>query len=118
MAIYTTVLVGCGWRGEMHANAIAAHPDRFALTAICDLDPDRLAPFADKFGISTTYTDADTMLATEQPDILCFATMPNVRLPLVELGVKHGVKAIALEKPMALSLREANIWSTSVQHRT
>jgi predicted dehydrogenase len=39
--------------------------------------------------------------------VLCFATLPAIRLPLIELGVKHGVKAIAYEKPMALSLAEA-----------
>jgi predicted dehydrogenase len=107
MPRYTTVLVGCGPRGMMHAQAIQANPERFALTAVCDLDPARLTPFAAQFNIPNTYTDAHTMLATEQPDVLCFATLPAVRLPLVELGVRHGVKAIAFEKPMALSLAEA-----------
>lgn len=107
MPIYTTVLIGCGWRGGMHARAILSQPQRFNLTAVCDLDPERLDAFVAEFGLAKTYTDADTMLAAEQPDVLCFATMPNVRLPLVELGIRHGVKAIAFEKPMALSLAEA-----------
>ena len=107
MAHYRTVLVGCGGRGAMHARGILAHPDRLALVAVCDLDVTRLEPFAAEFGIADTYTDAETMLATEQPDILCFATLPHIRLSLVELGVKHGVRAIAFEKPMALSLAEA-----------
>ncbi|PON13846.1 hypothetical protein C2W62_32195 [Candidatus Entotheonella serta] len=107
MTIYNTVLVGCGFRGGMHARAILAHPERFVLSAVCDVDAERLTPFAAEFDIANTYTDADTMLVTERPDILCFATMPAMRLPLVELGVKHGVKAIAFEKPMALSLHEA-----------
>lgn len=107
MTIYTTVLIGCGWRGAMHARALQAQPQRFALTAVCDLDPARLTALAAEFGIARTYNDAETMLAAERPDVLCFATMPQVRLPLVELGVKYGVKAIAFEKPMALSLGEA-----------
>src|SRR5919109_1725406 len=107
MPRYTTVLVGCGPRGAMHAKAILANPERFALVAVCDLDAARLMPFAARFGIAPTYTDVDTMLAAERPDVLCFATMPAIRLPLVERGVKHGVKAIAFEKPMALSLAEA-----------
>jgi predicted dehydrogenase len=53
------------------------------------------------------YTDAEAMLAAERPEVLCFATPPAIRLPLVELGVTYGVKAIAFEKPMALSLAEA-----------
>ena len=47
------------------------------------------------------------MLGAERPDLLCFATLPQVRLGLVELGVKHGVRAIAFEKPIALTLAEA-----------
>lgn len=107
MPRYTTVLVGCGPRGAMHTRAIMANQDRFKLVAVCDLDRRRLEPFAAEFAIARTYADAETMLAAEQPDVLCFATMPAVRLPLVELGVKYGVKAIAVEKPMALSLAEA-----------
>jgi predicted dehydrogenase len=91
----------------MHARAILANPTRFRLMAVCDLDVERLTPFAAEFEIANTYTEADAMLAAEQPDVLCFATMPHMRLPLVQLGVKYGVKAISLEKPMALSLGEA-----------
>ena len=47
------------------------------------------------------------MLAAEQPDVLVFATPPAVREALVELGLRHGVKAIACEKPLACSLSEA-----------
>lgn len=107
MPPYTVALVGCGGRGAMHAQAILAFPERFHLVAVCDMQRDRLLPFAAQFGIARTYTDACTMLATERPDIFCFATLPAMRLPLVQLGVQHGVKAIACEKPMALSLAEA-----------
>ena len=91
----------------MHARGILANPDRFRLVAVCDIDRARLTPFAADFGIAKTYDNVDTMLAAEQPQVLCFATMPHIRLPLVELGVKHGVRAISFEKPMALSLAEA-----------
>ena len=53
MPRYTTVLVGCGPRGMMHAQAIQANPERFALTAVCDLDSARLTPFAAQFNILT-----------------------------------------------------------------
>ncbi len=91
----------------MHARAILSQPQRFNLAAVCDLDTARLETFATEFGMAKTYTDADAMLAAEKPDVLCFATMPHIRLPLVEMGIRHGVKAISLEKPIALSLAEA-----------
>src|SRR4249919_762526 len=106
-APYRTVLIGCGPRGRQHALGFRANEPRFALTAVCDLDPQRLASLADELGIVRRYADAETMLASEAPDVLCFATPCAVRLPLVELGVAHGVRAIALEKPLAPSLSEA-----------
>ena len=107
MPRHTVAIAGCGSRGRHHAEAFLANPDRFDLVAVCDLDEARLQAVSSALGIGTTYTDADRMLAAEQPDVFCFCTLPHIRLPLVELGVRHGVKAIAYEKPMATSLAEA-----------
>lgn len=46
-------------------------------------------------------------MAEQRPDIFSFCTQPDLRLALVELVIGHGVKAIALEKPMANTLAEA-----------
>jgi predicted dehydrogenase len=104
---YRAVLVGCGGRGQSHALGLLANPDRFDLVALCDRDAERLGGLAAKLGIARGYSDAAVMLATERPDLLCFATPPSIRLELVELGIRHGVRAIAFEKPLALSLAEA-----------
>ncbi len=107
MRRYRAVVVGCGPRGERHARGLLAHPDRFALVAVCDVDPVRREACARALGVPRAYAEADAMLAAEAPDVLCFATPPALRLPLVELGVKHGVRAVLFEKPMALTLTEA-----------
>jgi predicted dehydrogenase len=104
---YRTVLVGCGPRGRQHALGLRANGSRFALTAVCDLDCHRLDALADELGGVRRYSQAEAMLVDETPDVLCFATPCAIRLPLVELGVAHGVRAIALEKPLAPSLTEA-----------
>ena len=74
---------------------------------MCELDEERLKRGAADYEPSAIYTDVGKMLAETKPDVFCFVTQPNVRLILVELGVKHGVKAMAFEKPMATSLKEA-----------
>jgi predicted dehydrogenase len=107
MPAYTAVLVGCGPRGEKHAAGLAALPARFQLVAVCDVDRTRAEALAARLGVPRTYTEAAAMLAAEAPDVFCFATPPAIRLPLVELGIRHGVRAIAYEKPMALTLAEA-----------
>ena len=107
MARYKVAQVGCGGRGKVHIDAFLKNADRFDLAAVCDLDAERLRAAAEKFDIAKTYTDAEEMLAAERPDVFCFVTQPHVRLEMVELGVRHGVKAIAFEKPMATSLADA-----------
>ena len=108
MTTYRTVIAGCGPRGMVHAEGFAANADRFDLTACCDLDAARRAAFAARFRVPRVYDDVDEMLEREKPAVFCFATLPDVRLSLVELGVKHGVKVIAFEKPMATDLSEAH----------
>src|ERR1051325_4364141 len=107
MKKYRVAIAGCGPRGRDHALAFLKNSDRFELVAMCDLDEERARALADKCRVQRTYTDVESMLSREKPDVFCFATMPAVRLPLVKLGVKHKVKVIAFEKPMAVSVEEA-----------
>ncbi|MCR9195097.1 MAG: Gfo/Idh/MocA family oxidoreductase [Hyphomonas sp.] len=107
MSRYSVAIAGCGPRGAYHAEGFTKNADRFDLRAVCDLNAERARAMAERFSITNVYDDVDRMLASEKPDIFCFATLPEVRLPLVELGIKHGVKAIALEKPLATELPEA-----------
>jgi len=107
MSKYTVVIAGCGPRGAYHAEGFAANADRFDVKAVADLVPEKAKAFAERFGIDKTYDDVDAMLAAEKPDVFCFATLPAVRLSLVELGIKHKVKVIAFEKPVATELPEA-----------
>ena len=107
MKRYRVAQVGLGSRGRTHLDGWLHNADRFELAAVCDLDEERLRRGAAEYGVSAAYTNADRMLAEIQPDVFCFVTQPHVRLELVELCVRHGIKALAFEKPMATSLREA-----------
>lgn len=106
---YRVCMLGCGPRGDDHLHGFRENSERFEVVGLCDQDPERLETMASRYGIgeAAAYTDAARMLAEKQPDVFCFATMPQARLPLVELGIAHGVRALAFEKPMALSLAEA-----------
>jgi len=107
MSRYSVALLGCGPRGRGHAEAFLKNSDRFNLVALCDKDRERLQSLSSVLNIPKTYVNAEVMLSSEKPDVFCFATPPQVRLGLVEMGIKYGVKAIAYEKPMATSLAEA-----------
>ncbi|MCE5325499.1 MAG: Gfo/Idh/MocA family oxidoreductase [Planctomycetaceae bacterium] len=108
MKRYKAVVLGAGARGRAHTLAFLKNADRFDLAAVCDLDTDRMKAMLAGINVSLPiYASADEMLAREKPDVFCFVTPPAIRLELVKLGVRHGVKVIAYEKPMATSLAEA-----------
>jgi len=105
MTKYRVAQIGCSpGRGKDHARAFTDNADRFDLVAICDRDEERLGNLSSEYPGPETFTDAEEMLARTKPDVLCFVTPPQIRLELIELGVRHKVKAIAYEKPMADSL--------------
>jgi predicted dehydrogenase len=107
MARYRVAQVGIGPRGIAHLDGFLRNPDRFDLVALCARHQDRLVDVAQRFGNPAIYTDAEAMLAETRPDVFCFVTKPDVRLSFVELAARYGTRAIAFEKPMATSLREA-----------
>jgi len=102
---YRVIVVGMGKRGMHHATTFAANP-RFQLAGICDIDAAKLAAAAPKLGQPKTSTDAAALAREVQADVFCFCTLPNLRLPLVELGLESGAKLIAFEKPVAMSSAE------------
>lgn len=105
---YRVAQVGCGARGKTHIKGFVENSDRFEIVGLCDLNESVMKEAADRYGVhAPLYTDAERMLAETKPDIFCFVTHPDLRLSLVELGVKYQVKGISLEKPMATSLKDA-----------
>ena len=103
---YTVAVLGAGKRGRMHAKLFARDP-RFTLVGLCDVDQARLDAAAAECGNPALFTDAVGMLEATKPDVFCFCTPPALRKSLFQLGIDHGAKLIAYEKPMATSFTEA-----------
>jgi predicted dehydrogenase len=103
---YSVAVHGTGKRGKVHIESFQKD-GRFEVVAVSGRNPERLAAAAQLGGAPKTYTDAARMLRETKPDVFCFCTPPSIRLPMVRLGVEHGAKLIAYEKPMATSFREA-----------
>lgn len=68
--------------------------------------------YHERWGIASLYADYREMLARERPDILslCTSAKPRARILLeaVEIGAPRGLKAIWAEKPISISLEEAD----------
>ena len=41
-----------------------------------------------------------------KPDVFCFCTLPNLRTPMIRVGIESGARLIAIEKPVALTSAE------------
>jgi predicted dehydrogenase len=102
---YRVIVVGMGKRGMHHATTFAANP-RFHLAGICSRDRTRLDAAGAKLGEVRKSTDVRALAGEVKPDVFCFCTPPNVRLPLVEVGIDSGAKLIAFEKPVAMTSAE------------
>ena len=100
------VQVGCGARAQAHIAAMQAC-GAVDLIALCDQDETKLNATGDKFGIGQRYQSMSEMIRSLEPEFVNIVTPPNIRLGIVEEAIKAGAPAILLEKPLALTLQEA-----------
>ncbi len=105
MSKYKVLVVGMGKRGMHHATSFNANP-KFQVVGICDIDPKRLDEAAAKLGGPEKSSDAAALAKSVKPDIFCFTTLPNLRTPMIKVGVECGAKLLAFEKPVALTSNE------------
>jgi predicted dehydrogenase len=105
MSQYSVLVVGMGKRGMHHATSFNANPS-FKVVGICDIDQKRLDDAAPKLGNPEKGTDAAALAKDLKPDVFCFCTMPHLRTPFIQAGIKGGAKLIAFEKPVALTSNE------------
>ena len=99
-------LIGGGGISAMHADGIALHPERLALSAVVDPDPVAMAKTAKTYDIRRVYTCVDDMLTDGGVDVAVVCTPTHVRLDVVKPLVEAGVPVFC-EKPLAETFDEA-----------
>lgn len=125
MANYKAAVIGLGRMGSTfddeieqggsiflpycHAPTYHAHT-QIDLVAGADPHDEQRALFAERWGLTPdhVYANHKDMLAQEKPDIISLATTARVRAQLLLDAIEAGVKGIWAEKPLALSLEEAD----------
>lgn len=100
--VFTVAILGVGARG---ANAYGWQfndaPDRFNIVSLCDLRPDRLEIFGEKYNVpkDACFTDENEFFKEKRADLLVITTLDNDH-------VRHCLKAfelgydIMVEKPL------------------
>lgn len=107
MGKYKVVLAGLGNRGKVQVRGVYENDDRFEIVGIFDPMQEQVEKTRELFGDLPSFSSAEEMLEQTKPDVFVFTTTPHIRKEYVELAAKYKVKALAMEKPMALSLKEA-----------
>lgn len=101
---FKTVIAGCGNIFPMHAVPVMKNPYA-ELAAVCDVKPERARKGAERFHCSA-YTDFETMLEKEKPDVVHICTPHYLHSPLACSAMEHGCHVLT-EKPMAIGLEDA-----------
>jgi UDP-N-acetylglucosamine 3-dehydrogenase len=99
-------VIGLGWFGEIHCEAIAGIPN-LELAALCTRRPVRLAEQAAKFGVKKTYSDYRDMLADKDIDAVSIVTMWDQHTEPATAALQAG-KHVFLEKPMASTVADCD----------
>ncbi len=118
MKRYRVGVVGCGRIGSLleddplrgkpctHAGAFNALPSA-RIVAGCDVDPDRLKRFGDRWSVDRLYGDYREMLDKENLDVVCIAAWTRLHAKIASDAARSGVRGIFCEKPIANTLAEA-----------
>jgi predicted dehydrogenase len=82
--------------------------DAVEVVAAADPFEEQRTAFGERWGIDRLYADYREMLEKENLDIVSVATSAKPRPAIVKVCAEAGVKGIYAEKPIALSLAEAD----------
>lgn len=105
MTSVRTVIIGTGNSVGNHLSAIKKLGDRVNLVAAVDLDAARVQAVCAENDIPRWYADTSTMLATEQPELVCIITPPATHKALIIECLEAGAW-VYCEKPLCASLAE------------
>ncbi len=97
-------IIGLGWFGEIHGDAIIGIPN-LELAALCTRTESRLGELAQKFGVKKTYTDYRQLLADPDIDAVSVVTMWDQHTDITVAALEAG-KHVFLEKPMASTVAD------------
>jgi len=97
-------VIGLGWFGEIHCDAISAVPS-LELAALCTRTESRLNDLGAKYGVDKLFTDYNDMLNDPDIDAVSVVTMWDQHTDPTLAALASG-KHVFLEKPMANTMED------------
>ena len=104
---YRVAIIGCGGIANAHAQGWQGVPQA-RIVAVADIAEEARTAFATKYGVERHYADYRQMLHQEKPEIVSICTWPVLHCEMTVAAAEAGARGILCEKPMAISLGEAD----------
>jgi predicted dehydrogenase len=105
MRTFDIAIVGAGGIAAVHAESIRQLGDRARIVAVADVDPERVAAFADAWSVPGRYTELEELLDRESPDLIHLCTPPWLHAEQAITCLARG-HTVLCEKPPTVSLAE------------
>ena len=105
--MYRAAVIGCGNMGSRHAQAYS-EMEGIQLVAAADLFVEKVEALAAELRFSGIYKTYEEMLEKENLDLLSVCTRNDEHVDPVIKSAEAGVKGIFCEKPIALTLADAD----------
>ena len=100
-------VIGLGEVAQViHLPVLQALPEIFSVRAGCDISPTLVKQVGDRFAIPQTYLSASEMIEAGGLDVVLVLNSDEYHAECVVSALEHGLHVL-VEKPMCLSLREA-----------
>ena len=100
-------LAGLGRAGRfMHIPELLQLKDKFVITSVCDILPERVEELPEGVGEVRKYTDLARLAADPEVELVSIATWSEFHVEQAALALEAG-KYVVLDKPFALSYADA-----------
>jgi len=100
-------IVGCGWAGSRHVEAIRELGEKVEVACLVDADEAFVKEKAAEFGVEKYYTNYADALADAALDAVDICTPHHLHCDQAVAAAEAG-KNVLVEKPMARTVKEAN----------
>lgn len=90
-----------------HGAAYAAMPE-IELVGFADVAEEKARNLAARYGAPHAFADYRELIRRERPGIVSICTRPGNHAEIVEFAAANGVRAIYCEKPLCVSMEEAD----------
>jgi UDP-N-acetyl-2-amino-2-deoxyglucuronate dehydrogenase len=107
-------IVGIGWAGTRHVEAIRELNRKVEVACLVDTDPNHLRQKSTELGIETAYLNYANALADRNVDAVSLCTPHGVHAEQAIAAAEAG-KHILVEKPMALTVDDATRMMAAAQ---